>query len=225
MKDIRVRVTLINEMLGTTSGNPEIHKEFIASKAPDAKSMEEEVAAIGVDAVEEKSMTVFPKLEDGTPFVWNYQIRGFFKDTCGALARCKGEEISKQSCALKAYKKIIDGCIFVYPRKIPINLNGDMGICQRPLRGQTAQGERIALASSETVPEGSTFEFTVRCLTDAHEKAVLEWLDYGQYRGLLQWRNSSRGTFLYDVLSETGDVIGGNFVLGDQKIIKMTKGE
>lgn len=198
MKDIKVRITLTDEMLGTTSGNPDIHKEFIASKAPDAKSMEEEVAAIGVDAVEEKSMTVYPRLEDGTPFVWDYQIRGFFKDTCSALQRCKGEEISKESCSMKAYKKIIDGCIFVFPRKIPVNLSGDMGVCQRPLRGQTAQGERIALAASETVPEGSTMEFTVKCLSDAHEKAVREWLDYGQFKGLLQWRNAGKGRFNWE---------------------------
>ncbi len=201
MKDIKVRLTLTDEMLGTTSGNPEIHKEFIASKAPDAKSMEEEVASIGVDAVEEKSMTVYPRLEDGTPFVWDYQIRGFFKDTCSALARCKGEEIAKESCSLKAYKKIIDGCIFVYPRKIPIDMHGGkMGVCQRPLRGQTAQGERIALASSETVPEGSTIECTIKCLSDAHEKAVREWLNYGQYKGLLQWRNAGKGRFTWEEL-------------------------
>ena len=210
MKDIRIRVTLINEMLGTMANDPEIHREFIASKGPDAKSIEEEVAALGVDEVVEKSMTVYPKMEDGTPFVWDYQIRGFFKDTCAALQRCKGEDISKQSCALKAYKKIIDGCIFAYPRKIKINLSGEMGVCQRPLRGQTAQGERISLASSETVPAGSTFEFTVRCLSDSYEKAVLEWLDYGQYRGFLQWRNSGRGSFCYEVLDDNGNVIGGN---------------
>lgn len=56
MKNIKVRFTLTDEMLGTASANPEIHSEFIASKAPDAKSREEEVAAIGVDAEIEKSM-------------------------------------------------------------------------------------------------------------------------------------------------------------------------
>lgn len=210
MKDIKVRITLTNEMLGTSSNNPEIHREFIASKAPDAKTTEEEIAAVGVEEVVEKSMTVYPRLEDGTPFVWDYQIRGFFKDTCAALQRCKGEEISKQSCGMKAYKKIIDGCIFVFPRKIRINLSGEMGECQRPLRGQTAQGERIALANSETVPADSTFEFTVRCLSDAHEKAVIEWLDYGQYKGFLQWRNAGKGSFCYELLDENGNVIGGN---------------
>lgn len=53
------------------------------------------------EEVVEKSMTVFPKLEDGTPFVWDYQIRGFFKDTCGALRKVKGTQSEK----IKAYKK------------------------------------------------------------------------------------------------------------------------
>ena len=202
MKDIKIRITLKDEMLGTQAGDPNIHREFIASKAPDAKSREEEVAALGVDEVVEKSMTVYPKFADGTPFVWDYQIKGFFKDTCSALQRCKGEEISKQSCGLKAYKKIIDGCIFVYPRQIPIDMHGGMmDVCQRPLRGQTAQGERIALASSETVPEGSTMELTIRCLSDVYEKAVREWLDYGQYKGLLQWRNAGKGRFDWEEIS------------------------
>lgn len=211
MKDINVRITLIEEMLGTSSANPEIHSEFIASKAPDAKSREEEVAAIGVDAAIEKTTTIYPKFEDGTPFVWDYQVKGFFKDTCAALQRCKGEEIAKQSCAMKAYKKIIDGCIFVYPRRIPLDMHGGkIGTCQRPLRGQTAQGERISLASSETVPAGTTFEFTVRCLSDAHEDAVLEWLDYAKYKGFLQWRNAGFGRALYEIIDENGNTVAKN---------------
>ena len=197
MREIKVKITLLDEMLGTTPGDPNVFGTYIGSKAPDAPSLEEEIAAVGACAVEEKQMTIFPRMEDGTPFIWDYQIKGFFKDTCSALQRCKGEDIAKQSCSLKAFKKIIDGCIFVSPRKIPITLNGDMGICQRPLRGQTAQGERISLASSETVPEGSEMELTITCLSDAHVPAVYEWLNYGKYKGLLQWRNSGKGRFAW----------------------------
>ena len=147
-EEIKVRLTLTEEMLGTASGNPELHEEFIASKAPDAMSREEEVEAIGVDAVVEKGKTVFPKLEDGTPFVWDYQIKGFFKDACGMLRKV----LSSESAKIKAYKKEIDGLIFVKERKIPLVFEGEIGDCQRPLRAQTAQGERVALANSETVP-------------------------------------------------------------------------
>lgn len=74
MKELKVKLTFTEELLGTASSNPEIHEEFIASKSPDAKTIAEEVAAVGVEEVVEKQMTIFPKLEDGTPFVYDYQI-------------------------------------------------------------------------------------------------------------------------------------------------------
>lgn len=39
-----------------------------------------------------------------------------------------------ESGKLTAYKKIIDGLIFVGPRQIPLTLSGEMTECQRPLR-------------------------------------------------------------------------------------------
>ena len=66
---MKIKLTLTEEMLGTGSANPEIHREFIAAKAPDAKSQEEEVAAIGVDASVEKAMTVFHR-NDGKPVLF-----------------------------------------------------------------------------------------------------------------------------------------------------------
>lgn len=203
MKLITVKITFNEKVLGSAPNNKEIHADYIASKSPDAKTKEEEIAAIGVDGYEEKSMTVFPRMDDGTPMFWDYQIRGFFKDSCSALQRCKGEEISKESCKLKAYKKVIDGCIFVQPRHVPIHMpeGGKVGLLQRPIRGQTAQGERIALATSETLPAGSWAEFSILCLSDSHEKVVYEWLEYGKYKGMGQWRNAGFGRFSYEVLS------------------------
>lgn len=198
MKKMRVRVTLTEEMLGTASNNPNIHSEFIASKAPDAQSRAEEIASIGAEAEMEKAMTVFPRNEKGEPIVWDYQLKGFMKDACGMLRKIKEKESSK----LKAYKKEIDGLIFIEERQIPIVLAGDIGDCQRPLRAQTMQGERVTLANSETIPAGSTLEFTVVCFDDKDMKLVCEWLDYGVWRGLGQWRNSGKGKFTWEKLSE-----------------------
>lgn len=156
--------------------------------------MEDEVAALGADAVAEKSMTVFPRLDDGTPFLYDYQIKGFFKDTCGGLRKVKGTASEK----IKAYKKEIDKLIFPEPRTIPLMFTGSVGECQRPLRAQTAQGERVSLAMSEEIPAGATCEFTVVCLLDDHEKAVREWLDYGRFSGIGQWRNSGKGRFRWE---------------------------
>lgn len=196
-KYLKVRVRFIEEVLGTASANPEIHEEFIASKAPDAPSREEEVAAVGAEEVFDKSMTVFSKDENGHPFAWNYQWRGFFKDTISALRKVPGTACSK----MKAYKKEVDGLINVWPRKIPIEFEGETGICQRPLRAQTAQGERVALASSETVPAGSTMTFEIELMNPKEDEAIVsECLNNGWRRGFGQWRNSGKGAFKWKLL-------------------------
>ena len=196
MKEIKVKITLLEDMLGTASADKEIHETYIASKADDAPSVAEEIEALGFDEVVEKGMTVFPRDTDGCPIVWDYQIKGMFNDACGMLRKVTGTRSSK----LKAYKKEIDGLIFPEPRKIRIALSGPMGNLQRPLRASTAQGERVALANSETVPAGSTIIFSVLCLEDSAIELVKEWLDYGRLRGLGQWRNAGYGRFVYEIL-------------------------
>lgn len=209
MEKIKVKLTLIDGMLGTSPANEEVYREFIGSKAPDAPSVDDEVAALGADAVAEKGRTVFPRLEDGTPFIYDYQIKGFFKDACGMLSRLSGKDENgkkkkavNESGKLTAYKKVIDGLIFPQPRKIPIVFDGEIGDCQRPLRAQTAQGERVSLASSDEIPAGATMTFDIVCLDTAHIAAVKEWLDYGELRGLGQWRNSGKGRFLWEEVTE-----------------------
>ena len=161
MESMKVKLTFTEPILGAASNDPNIHEEFIASKGPDAKSIDEEIEAIGVEGVIEKGKTVFPRDEDGRPILWDYQIKGFFKDSCGSLRKVPGSQSSK----IKAYKKEIDGLIFPQPRKIVIHFDGEIGDCQRPLRGQTAQGERVALANSEEIPSGAWIEFEIIMLT------------------------------------------------------------
>ena len=119
---MKVKITFLEPVLGTWPSNENVARDFIASKSPDARTIEDEIAALGVDAVADKGMTVFPRV-DGTPVFYDYQIKGFFKDACGMLARVK----TTKSSAFKAYKKIIDGLIFVEPRYIPISVNGEIG--------------------------------------------------------------------------------------------------
>ena len=209
MKRMHVKLTFIEPVLGTWPSNQNIAREFIASKSPDAASIEDEVAAIGADAVADKGMTVFPRNNDGQPVLYDYQVKGFFKDACGMLSRVGGKtETGKKRAAnesgkMTAYKKVIDGLIFVEPRMIPIEVNGEIGECQRALRAQTAQGERVSLANSEEIPAGSSIELDIVMLDEkAHKEAVLEWLEYGRLRGIGQWRNSGKGRFTYEVLAD-----------------------
>lgn len=191
MKELKVTLTFTDEVLGMMPGDPKIHETYIATKSPDAATIEEEVEAIGVDGVVENKMTIFPKMPDGTPFIWDYQLRGMFKDAIGMLRRIDTTACSK----VKTYKKAVDGLLFVKERRVPFEMAGSMGDCQRPLRAETAQGPRIALAHSETVPEGSKLTFTIQMMDEGLEKAVRECLDYGIYRGLGQWRNAGKGRF------------------------------
>ena len=226
---IRVRLTLVEDALGMSPADPAIVSEYIASKAPDARSMEEEIAAIGTEEVEKKGMTIFPKLnaEDekagigsaGTPFVYDYQIKGGFKDKCGMLARvgktganddekATSKNAPTISGRLSAYKAKINSLVFIMERKIPITMpeGQTFGNLQRPLRAETAQGPRVALANSETVPAGSTLKFTVGLIDPAMYDAVVEWLEYGIFSGLGQWRNAGWGAYVVDIVADVDEV-------------------
>ena len=201
MEKLNVKLTFQEPLLGTLPGSEDLYMDYIATKVPEDErtKIEDEVAALGVDAVAEKKMTVFPKLPDGSPFVYDYQIRGFFKGSCGALRK-----VSKaRSAKLKAYKKEVDQLIFVYPRKIPIQLSGDMDVISRPLRAATPQGDRVAIAASESAPAGSSIALQIICFDDNDMKIVREWLEYGMFNGLGQWRNSGMGRFTWEEIPES----------------------
>ena len=202
MKEITVKVTMIEELLGSQPGNPELHKTYIASKAPDAPSKEEEIAAMGVEAFEEKTMTYFHRTKDGRPCLMNYQIEGFFKSAAKVLNDTTDSKLKK----LSAFKKKVDLFVFVAgmdgTRFIPLDIpeGGEIGFCERPLRAQTMQGERVSIAKSETVPEGTTLTFTITVLDDSLMDYVKEWLNYGRFNGFGQWRNSGKGRFTWEEL-------------------------
>ena len=194
MKTMKVKLTFTEGILGTSPSDKEIYRTYIGSKAPDANTVDEEVEALGEDAVVERAMTVFPRSKDGIPFLYDYQIKGFFKDCCGGLRKVSATASSK----IKAFKKEIDRLIFPYPREIPFENYGEIRECQRPLRASTPQGERVSLAISEEIPAGASITFEINMLSDEHEKAVREWLDYGRFSGIGQWRNSGKGRFVWE---------------------------
>lgn len=261
MHYMHVEVEWLEKALGTSPNNKDILESYIASKAPDAKSIEEEIAAIGEEEVFDRQVLVYPKgtfirdrntgrfidtldrnikvdsLEgevewcdesNGTsgigdyvervPYYYNYQVRGAFKDSCGLLSRAEetdenGKKLGvSESAKLKAYKKVIDGGIFVFPRRIGIEIpetsfaddgvteissfdeNGNLRILSRPLRTSGPSGERVAIAASEVIPAGSRMRFTIGMTSLKFKPAVIEWLDYMIVHGISGWRNSGLGT-------------------------------
>ena len=113
------------------------------------------------------------------------------------MRRISGSE----SAALKAYKSVIDGMLFPAPRQVVLNLPAetDIAILSRPLRAETAQGPRVAIATSEQAPAGTTCTFTVNSLGVITEALLREWFEYGALRGLGGWRSASWGRFEYSM--------------------------
>ena len=192
-KTYSIKMTFTELLLGTVPKDKEIYKKFIASKAPAEVDTEEEVQT--VEEMEIEGWTGFHlDAESGQPFLYDYVIKGFFKEACSMLRRVAGTESSK----LTAYKKVVDGLVFPRPRQIDIDLNGgEIRIFERPMRGQTPKGERVFLVRSDACPIGTTIEFEVMILGGVSKKLLIEWLDYGILHGIGQWRNGGYGAFQY----------------------------
>ena len=199
--EFQIELTLTEELLGTVAGDPEVAETFITNKARTPEQRQEEADTLPLAKDELERMTSrFHRDAYGFPFIYDYQIKGFFKDACNSLRRAD----DTLSAKIKAYKKEIDGLIFISPRQISLTLpqGTDLSICQRPLRAQTAQGERVALARSEACPVGTRLKFTVTLMSKKLEDAIVEWLEYGRFRGLGQWRNSGKGRFTHALVKE-----------------------
>ncbi len=204
MQSLKVKTTMTNECLGTLSNDPKLHETYQASKSKDKEKIKEELAAMPAEELYEKGLTVFPRNEDGSPFMWDYQVRGHIKSFFKARVEFGGLSIKVGKKEYKfskwTYKRLVDEHIFVTPRKIKLELpeGSDFSSCTRPLIGDTPQGPRVCLATSETVPEGTTAEFEIHCMQPELAELMKEALDYGAFNGFLQWRNSGKGTFTWE---------------------------
>lgn len=196
---MKVEITLTEEMLGTACGNKQVYTEMIGSKSADADKLKEELSSLPTEELEAKGRTVFHRDEKtGRPFLYDYQVKGFFKEAVGIQCDLNDAEIKIGKTKLSKYshKKIVDNFLFIGPRKI--YLSNDVGEdCVRPLRADTMRGERVALACSETVPAGTTFTFEMEELSGSLSfwSILCNCLDYGKMKGFGQWRNSGKGRF------------------------------
>lgn len=204
---MKVRITFTEALLGTLAGNKEIATEFIASKHPDGVQEDEAEAIENVEESLEKASTIFWQ-EDGKPFLWDYQFKGFFKSACEAMISMEAhtqEELKKVRLTRYLYKKTIDKMIFVYPRKIFLQVpnNQKSKECERPLLGETMRGERVCLARSEELIAGTYVDIEILVLNEKrHKEYIAPWLDYGALMGMGQWRSSGKGRFKWELLEE-----------------------
>jgi len=218
----RISLAVTEDMLGTAPANPEIYSRFVADKAlKDEKKLaktEEEKAAVQEkqdDVTREelamlpednaKGITVFRRdPTSGALILTDTMIRGFLKEGAAAIGL---------NGATWGMTTKIDRFVFVTNkdkrpiRVIPIIRDGAIvtapdDIYERPLRAMTMQGPRVTLAASERVRAPFSLEFYIYIVglgsTDKGKitpKVLKEWLDYGVYCGLGQYRTGGHGRF------------------------------
>lgn len=137
-KILKVKITFLEPVLGTWPSNQNVARDFIASKSPDAATIEDEVAALGADAVADKGMTVFLATRTASLFYMITRSRdssGFLR-YAGPRGRQNrngqeaGRQRERQALRLQEGHRRPD--LPAAPHDIPIKVNGKIGDCQRP---------------------------------------------------------------------------------------------
>jgi hypothetical protein len=208
--DLEIRFT--EDILASSPANPEVYKEYIASRAPapppapaaeaDAEAETpgtDEVATLPPDKTEEKGWSVFHKDPNGL-FIFEYHIKGFFKEASAATTR------------IPACKSKIDKWLFVAPRRIYFERDGACipkpeDVLERPIRMMTMQGPRTSVKRSDMLLGNGIqvkCQLTVLPLgqSEITENVLRTWLDYGQYVGISEWRNGGYGRFEYTLTAQ-----------------------
>lgn len=214
----RYRCTLYfqTSILGSASSNPDIYRDYIASKAPPGTETDSEVDLLPTSEQPKERPTVFRVKKDLAgvehPILLGYMIKGFFTEACKQLRDCGEPTFSAE---LTSFKKDIAGKLDICPyplgeefpeserddkRSILIHYDGEIGYNQRPLRADTPQGTRVALTSSQEIGPGAWVEFEIVVLGSRISENVLrEWLTYGEIKGAGQWRNGGHGKFTFEL--------------------------
>lgn len=211
-----VKITLLEDMLGTVPKNKNIYTDFIASKVegrvqqpgkPELDFNDEGDPAdesLTIPDANEKSWTGFHTDDEGI-FVYDYLVKGFLKEAGNTLK--DAVESGKGGKGIKALKSKFDRYVFVYPRRIHIHVPtggqaaAPTGTLERPLRAMTAQGPRVTLVKSDSVVAGSFLYCEIHLLPqpEINGKLIEEILEYGKYAGLGQFRNGGYGRFEFEM--------------------------
>lgn len=104
---MKVRIKLLEEALGSSPSNEDLMGTYIASKAPNGGPYPDKSTTSRPRTPRTASQYFPARQADGTPFIYDYQIKGMLKDSCKALAAAgkAGYPGGKACAGLKAYKK------------------------------------------------------------------------------------------------------------------------
>jgi len=211
----KLKITLTEDMLGTVPMSKSIYNSYVAEKLrrnlkregltqEEAESrIEEELCSIPgqecedgtvkLDGLDVKGLTGFHSDDKGL-YVYDYFVKGFLKSAAKTLKAIAG---------VKQLRSKTVQHVFIHPRKIYLGQkeHDPESINSRPLRAETAQGPRVSIARSFTIPAGRSFECEIHVIGDLPhtEKILTDLLDYGKYMGLGCWRSGGYGSFEYEL--------------------------
>lgn len=199
----KYRITGTQPILGSCPANPDVYSAYIASKATNKSVVDAELDALPVD--KDKGITVFMlDPHNGALALRSHVIKGFLKEAGRILSNDHG---------VKQIQSKVDNLVFISEVFIPImNSAGDLvkepnDILQRPLRAMTMQGPRVSVVGSEMVDDWM-IEFTMKLLDNDATKTspaltfdtIDSILEYGELKGLGQWRNGDYGRFTFEAV-------------------------
>lgn len=204
-----VVMELMEPMLGTVAKSKEIYSKFIESKAaervdlPDAPLRPASELETVVDELESTGWTGFHTSPSGL-IVYDYFVKGFLKNAGNVLKEDLGAFCKKKAeGGFANLKSHLNNYVFIMPRMVAITdadgkqLTQPDGVLERPLRAQTAQGPRVALAKSDYVSAWRRLAFQV-VMAPGHpfkseEELLTRLLSYAELQGFGQWRNGGYG--------------------------------
>jgi hypothetical protein len=197
----KYRLTLTENLLGTIPTKKDL---FTAHVASEETGEDEPVKDLEGG---EAGYTTFLQDADGV-YLFDYHVKGFLKEAGNVLKeqvettkQKKGGEPSEREAqtGVRALKSKLDNYVFVFPRRIFLKDKVD-GVFERPLRAMTAMGPRVALAKSDFIAAGTQFMVEIALLP--HKELTWQMIeglmDYGQLKGLGQFRNGSYGRFTWE---------------------------
>lgn len=173
----------IDELLDQTEDEVQVHPAY--ANAEEARRRDK--ADRDADKTDKTLPTTFFRDANG-PIFLNYQVLGHLKEL---------GNIAKDALKIKALRNKIGRYVSVTPRRIPLE-HAELGRVTRPLRGETMQGPRIFIATSDAVRAGAEIAFTLHIIPNPEVTPdVLETLlrELGSVRGLGQWRTGGWGTY------------------------------
>jgi len=202
----KYNIRLIEPILGSLPASKTVYQDFIASKAPEPDiEGEEEIGMLpDRESNERTKTTVFLRDDDGLCCLMDYQIMGFIKEAGNTLKKIIEYEVqskngkSKKTGIINLRSKLTQ-YLYLGPRIIHLHREPD-GVYERPVKIINKEGVRVCLASSEIINPELSFEIMIGLLPhDELSWSVIEQiLEYGQFKGLGQFRNGGYGRFTFD---------------------------